>query len=64
MHKSKPTMPSGNPDELSPTERGPDGAWSLLETLDSYELEELTPAQAAKFLREGSTTGGPGRGGR
>jgi hypothetical protein len=56
MNRSKPTMQSGHPSEASATERGLDGAWSLLETLDAYEVEELTPDQAAKLLRAGNTT--------
>jgi hypothetical protein len=57
MHSKHATMVSGNPDTSSATERGFDGPWSLLETLDSYEVEELTPAQAAKLLREAAPAG-------
>jgi hypothetical protein len=55
MQTTNTAMASGNPDTSSTTERGLDGAWSLLETLDNYEVEELTPAQATKLLREAAT---------
>jgi hypothetical protein len=45
-------MPSGNPEQSAPSERGPEWAWTLAETLDGYAVEELTPAQAARLLRK------------
>ena len=45
-------MPSGNPDQSVASARGPERAWSLVETLDGYEVEELTPSQAARLLRK------------
>jgi hypothetical protein len=57
MHSKNSTMVSGNPDTSSAAERGFDGPWSLLETLDSYEVEELTPAQAAELLRATAAAG-------
>ena len=52
MRRTKPTMPSGNPEQSVTSEPGPERAWSLVETLDGYEVEELTPRQAARLLRK------------
>ena len=57
MHSKSSTTVRGNPDTSSATERGFDGPWSLLETLDRYEVEELTAAQAAELLRTTATAG-------
>jgi hypothetical protein len=51
MRRKKPTLPSGNPEEAVASERG----WFLLEALDGYAVEELTPTQAAKLLRKRRT---------
>ena len=48
MRRRKPTLPSSTPDESRASERG----WSLVETLDGYAVEELTPTQAARLLRK------------
>jgi len=55
MRRSKPTIVTVSRDEPPVTAAGPEKAWSLVETLDSYEVKELTPAQAAKLLRERRT---------
>jgi hypothetical protein len=52
MRRRKPTLPSSTPDESRASERGPERAWSLVETLDGYAVEELTPTQAARLLRK------------
>jgi hypothetical protein len=52
MSKRKLTMSTGNSDGSSVAEGGLDGPWSLQQTLDAYEVEELTSAQASELLRQ------------
>jgi hypothetical protein len=52
MHERNSTISSGNTDRSSAKAWGIEGPWSLRQTLDDYELEELTAAQAAELVRE------------
>jgi hypothetical protein len=61
MRSRKPTMPGGTPEQSVASARGPERVWTLAETLDGYEIEELTPTQAARLLRkQGSKRSEPG----
>ena len=46
------TIPRNDSSENWATEHRLEGVWTLLGTLDGYEVEELTTAQAAHLLRE------------
>ena len=52
MRRRKPTLPNGTPEQSAASACGPEWAWTLAETLDGYEVEELTPTQAARLLRK------------
>ena len=52
MNKRSATISSSNTDGSSAKDWGIEGTWFLQQTLDGYEVEELTTAQAAAILRE------------